>query len=358
VGDSAPPPAPADLPPRPAADLPPRPAADLPLRPADNEAQVHPPVRVQIGPDGNLILMSDDVEALNRLEAFLAQSMPPPKSFHVFHLKSAPAYWVKLNLQDFFKEDGDRNRDQDLLNSWWWGVPMAGDQNKSRQLGVRRPIRFIDDLDTNTIVVQGADKKQLQVIAQLIELYDVPEPVKSQNMRVTKLFSVRYSKASVIAATLKDAFIDLLSSNDRALQNQQQNNRPSATVIRNFGPPVGGESEPPEQRTQITFKGKLSIGVDDVTNSLVVSADGQALLDIVGDMIEQLDRAARHEAHVTIIPHGAHLNADRLRQALSALMEAPKAEQAAQPQPPYPGYPPYGFPPQPQPAEAPILIEN
>jgi hypothetical protein len=315
----------------------------------------NPPVRVQIGPDGKLIIASEDVEALNRMEEFLLSSIPPPKEFHVFHLKNAPAYWVKLNLQDFFKEDKDNSND--LLNSWWWGIPPQSDRGQGSQLGRRRPIRFIDDLDTNTIVVQGADRGELKIIQELIELYDVPEPVNAQNARVTRVFPVKYSKASVIAAALKDAFIDLLSSNDRALQNQQQNDRPTATVIRNYGiPGVGGEPE--EKRTQITFKGKLAIGVDELTNSLIVSAEGESLINIVGEVIDELDQAARTHSHIAVLQQGAYVNGERLQEVLKAVLGEAQAGQPGQPQvpqqPPYPGYPPQGYP---QPQVQPIIVE-
>src|SRR5690606_7373159 len=129
----------------------------------------------------------------------------------------------------------------------------------------------------------GADQEQLRIIAELVELYDIPEPMNAQTARVTKLFHVKYSKAVVIAETIKDAYRDLLSSNDKALQGaqqQQQNNRPEATIIRNYGPQIGGDADNSnqEKRTQITFKGKLSIGIDEITNTLLVSAEGESLL--------------------------------------------------------------------------------
>ena len=95
--------------------------------------------------------------------------------------------------------------------------PPSSSEGDSRRLSKRRPLRFISDIDTNTILVQGADPDQLKTIEELIELYDVPEPVNSQKARVTKLFTIKYSKASTVATVIKDAYRDLLSTNDRAL---------------------------------------------------------------------------------------------------------------------------------------------
>ncbi|HAA71501.1 MAG TPA: hypothetical protein DCE55_20355, partial [Planctomycetaceae bacterium] len=53
-------------------------------------------------------------------------------------------------------------------------------QEQGSQLSTRRKVRFIDDPDTNTIVVLNASQEQLRTIGELIEIYDIPEPVDSQ----------------------------------------------------------------------------------------------------------------------------------------------------------------------------------
>ena len=119
-------------------------------------------------------------------------------------------------------------------------MPSSSTEDDNRRLSKRRPLKFISDLDTNTILVQGADAEQLKTIRELIELYDVPEPVNSQKARVTKLFSIKYSKASVVAAVIKDAYRDLLSTNDPALAGWprgegQQRGGGGMTIISPFG---------------------------------------------------------------------------------------------------------------------------
>jgi type II secretory pathway component GspD/PulD (secretin) len=324
-----------------------------------------PPVRISVGSDGNLIISSDDPAALNKIEDFFERIIPPAKNYQVFKLKYAAPLWVRFNLEDFFKEDKDENAE---MRRWWYGDEEPSDSR--RQLGKKKKIKFIDDLDTNTIVVVGADEEQLAVIEDLIKLYDVPEQVNQQNTRVTKLFHIKYSKASLITATIKDAFIDLLSSNDKALQGAQQGGgnpqgeRPTATIIRNYGPPMAGGDEQREKRTSITFKGKLSLGVDDVTNTIIVSAEGESLLNIVGEIIDQLDQAAIPEAHFAVVPFAGSKNYDHLQKSLQALLGssqgqpngAPPQGQQPPPQQPYPGYPPQQ--PQPQPQPQPVIIED
>ncbi len=179
------------------------------------------PIVVSVGPDGRLVISSNDPEALAMFEEFAARIAPPAKDYQIFHLKSASATWVVLNLEDYFEEEDeskDRSRDRFMSYMYGYGMPSSSTEDDNRRLSKRRTLRFISDIDTNTILVQGADAEQLKTIKELIELYDVPEPVNSQKARVTKLITIKYSKASVVAAVIKDAYRDLLSTNDPALQ--------------------------------------------------------------------------------------------------------------------------------------------
>jgi type II secretory pathway component GspD/PulD (secretin) len=313
----------------------------------ESPTQAPPPVRLGIGPDGNLIISSEDLAALDLMEQWLTKMAPQPKPFEVFRLRHASAFWVKGNLEDFFKEEKTDNS-RDSFNSWYWGYPQPSRETDKRQLGKRRPVRFIDDYDTNTILVQGADRGQLAVITELIELYDVPEPATSQSMRVTKLFHVKYSRAEVVAETIKDAYRDLLSSNDKSLQaqQQQQGQRNGATIIRSYGPQLPGGEEDSEKKTQITFKGKLSLGVDEITNTLLVSTEGESLMSTIGHVIEALDKAAREEAHVEVRELSPRMSAGALSKTLEKLFEQQRRE-AAQPAP---------QPPPPQPAPQPPVV--
>ena len=65
-----------------------------------------------------------------------------------------------------------------------------------------------------------------------------------------------------------------------------------------------------------SFKGKLSIGIDGVGNTLLVSAEGEPLLDLVTDMISQLDEAARPQGTVQVMRLSGELSGDSLQNAL------------------------------------------
>ncbi|HLA84166.1 MAG TPA: secretin N-terminal domain-containing protein, partial [Thermoguttaceae bacterium] len=114
--------------------------------------------------------------------------------------------------------------------------------------------------------------------------------VDSQNARQEGIFRIRYSKADTIAQTVKSLYRDLLSPNDKAFdgKKREQTNNPYV-YYRSFG---GGKGDEEKLERAPKFKGLLSIGVDDQSNSLLVSAPAY-LYQHVAEMIVKLDEAAK-----------------------------------------------------------------
>ncbi len=276
-----------------------------------------PPVQITIGEDGRLVITSQDPRALDLMEDLIAQLAKPRKNYQLFALKYASAYWVRLNLEDFFEEKeedtGSRRR-----NYFFYDYPPPQEKEKRYRLSQRRPLKFIDDMDTNSVLVVNADAEQLGVIADLVKLWDTPPPSDSQSARISSVFQIRYSKASIIAEAIKEVYRDLLSANDKSFQQgQPQDKRPTNQTTYIFGD--GGEDEP-DRRTQVAFKGKLSLGVDEVANILLVSTEGQTLMDNVGKMIEALDEAARPAADMRVLTLQGNINSSHVRQVLAEIM--------------------------------------
>jgi type II secretory pathway component GspD/PulD (secretin) len=321
------------------APLPENAASDAaPLRSPGEARTTSAPISITRGPDGRLVISSSDPQALDLLEDLMREMAPRRKEFEVFQLKYAPAFWVALNLEDFFEEKEDENRNFGYPY-FYYDYPRESEKEDPRRLSNRPPLKFISDDDTNTIVVQGADPQQLQTVKELIELYDQAPPEDAQSRRVTQIFSIRYSKADVIAEAVKDVYRDLLSSNDKALaqnQQQQQNQRPPGeTYITNIG--FGEEDEQRDRRTQVTFKGKLSIGVDEMTNTLLVSTEGEGLMRNIQEMVQRLDEAAKPRSAVEVL-HVGGSGAVGLQKALSEIFRDQLRGQGQQGQQGQPGH--------------------
>lgn len=298
------------------------------------------PIRIEVDPSGNLVLSSKDPQALDRLEGLMLRYAPPRKPYHTFYAKHVSATWIKLNLEDFFKEDDKKKDDSDSIARWIFDLDTQEKDEGPAGLGKSNKLRFVDDIDTGTIVVRGATPEQLKTIEELIRIWDVPEPVNDRRARFTKLVTLRYARAEAVAETIKETYRDLLSGNDKAFQQAQvqpdpgaQNGRPPRAPRNgrrgNSGDgeqeqgtvPQGGPADP-------TFKGKLSIGVDAVGNTLLLSAEGEPLLELISDAILQLDQAARSADGVQITNVPVTIRAESLENALKVIRSAtpdPKA---------------------------------
>ena len=92
---------------------------------------------------------------------------------------------------------------------------------------------------------------------------------------------------------IKDVYRDLLSPNDKAMQQaqaqkQQQQQEQRAMPLWSY---LQAPGENNEDKNLPRFKGLLSVGVEELTNTLIVSAPQWLLTDVV-TMAERLDRQA------------------------------------------------------------------
>ncbi len=281
------------------------------------------PITITEGPDGRLIISSQDTKALDRLEMLMGQTGAARKDYDVIHLKYAEAYWVALTLEDFF---GENDKKTNSNSQWdpWWGPPPSDEKDDTRRLSRRKPLKFISDDTTNTILVQGATADQLRTIKDLVELYDRPVMTDSESARKTEIFQIRHAKAAVVAEAIKDVYRDLLSANDKALINSKKPQQDNKAVSITYGGGAGGGTDNEVERKP-KFKGYLSLGVDEVSNTLVISAPEFLFRDIAR-LVEQLDAAARPTSdQVFLIPLSHGVNRAELQEKLSRILQAQMA---------------------------------
>ncbi len=315
--------------------------ASPPVAPDRQPATTPAPIVIAVNQDGQLVISSRDVEALDLLETLAAQLAPPRKDYKVYHLRYASATWIELNLEEFFKEDESAdNSGATRFYSMYYGMPPASSsETPQHRLSKRRSLTFISDIDTNTLIVKNADARQLKIIDDLIEVYDAPEPLSSQTARMTRLFPIRYSKAATIADTIKDAYRDLLSSNDKAFR--QQGNKPQgqryASGISYLSPFGGTSASKDRTQTQVRFKGKLSIGIDEISNTLLVTTEGEALMQVIEKMIDELDKAAEPVSEMRVLKVGSGADWSRLQETMARVVgqqNGPSTRSTASKRPP------------------------
>lgn len=288
------------------------------------------PVRIFLDEGGNLVIQSEDTDALDRLERIMQSNRPPKKPYDIFKVKYARASWVTLNLEEYF--DKQKDDDQGGFFGFFFD-DRFNDKEEERQLGDRPPLRFIWDNDTQSIVVQGADDQDRKTIKELIALWDVPEPVDEESMRYTELIPIRYSRAENIVNTIKEAYRDLLSANDKTFQDGGEGG--DGESKRDGGGSGRGQSRGQSAGGGFNFgglKGKLSLGPDVLTNSILISAEGKQLLELVVGVIKQLDEAAKDKGAVEVVKVSEGVGGQSLESAIRAMLGAGGAGKRGAPQ--------------------------
>lgn len=300
----------------------------------------HSPIKFSVTPDGKLIASSRDLAALAAMEDLMGQVAAPRRSYKVFRLKYATPSWVTLNLKDFFKSE-EQTKSGIEYDPWYGFMPSQKKTSGKHSLSKRRQPQFISDNFTSTILVRDADQKQLQTIEDLIGIYDIPEPSDSRSMRVTTIFRLKHAKAGMVAAAVKDVFRDLLSSNDKALEADDKGQRQSGGGLVTFLPrgPSSSSGGEGDEEEPIRFKGLLSMGIDDSSNTLIVSSSG-SLMDTIGEMIESLDEAADSSSVVQVMHVDKTIDLGLIQERLRDMMKVSTGpEQPGQPPGQQPGQP-------------------
>ena len=287
-------------------------------KPADEA----PPIDVIVTPDGRIVLRSNDPLALDELENLMSELAPPEPEFHVFTLKNASPYWVVGYLEQYFEEELNGQDEQQFSP---WGYYQGGRTSDTGPTTLSKPrlLRFIHDIDTNTIVVQNASSNQLRVIEELIKIYDRPMKEESVSSRHTEAIKIKYSKAADIAVALKEVFRDLLSSKDKEFQGKgQQQSRSSTTYYRLFGGFNNDKEQKKPSAVKIAFEGALSIGVDELSNTLIISTQ-EEVWENVRQIVERLDEAARPDTVVQVHEVSTLISPAELQRALSKALGEP-----------------------------------
>ena len=260
---------------------------------------------------------------------------------------------MELSLKEFFEEE--KKKGGSNYNPFFgYNGGGGSNQDSSRRLSKKKPLKFISDSDSGSIIVQGADAQQLKVIEELINIYDQPVATDGKQVRKTQIYTLKYSKATTIAEALKDVYRDLLSTNDKAYQNQQtkEGQKPPEKNYTFVYGSSGGDDKTKQQETPIKFKGLVSLGVDDISNTVIVSAP-ESLLENISELIDKLDRAARPTSSVQVVKLDGKVNSVDLQKRLSKIFTKPQQKPPQQQRPQQPQQPLHQ--PQEQPEE-PIIL--
>ncbi|NOY42640.1 MAG: hypothetical protein GXP26_12500 [Planctomycetes bacterium] len=288
-----------------------------------NETKAAPPIKITINAKGEIVLSSEDTTALDELEGLIEHLSPLQTEFHSFQLNYIHVLDIVYNLEIYFKDELAEEAGESFRD-WFGQVRDTRPDPAPITLGKRPPLRFIDDIRSNTLIVANANANQLTVIKEIIDLYDRPPNPDLYLHRKTEAIKIKYSQASNIANSLKDVYRDLLSTKDKEFQDKE--GKQSLSSLGTDKPYVFGDARRSVKGSEgpvlVRFSGALSIGIDELSNSLIVSARKEVLEEVKKTILE-LDEAAKPETVVRVHLADGILNADDLQGIIANALAEP-----------------------------------
>ena len=292
------------------------------------------PIYITRGDNGKLVITSRDTAGARPARGNGRPHRAAPERLRGLLPEARRLHLGEVRTSTISSRPKRKRPANDRARRWWWDDDSSNKKDDSPKLSRRKPMRFIVDRQTNSILVQGGTADQLRQIEELINMYDNPKNTSTRPARVTQIFHIQHSKASVIADVIKDTYRDLLSTKDKALESYNQTKAQGKSGGRGYISYDFGEKEDDGKMSKSRFSGALSMGIDDTTNTLLVSCATQNMMLNIQQIIERLDKAAVPAAQsLTVLQINRSIDANNLTKKLGDLLKKPTATQTPGQQP-------------------------
>ena len=278
---------------------------------------------VVVAPSGNnLIIASDDLEALDRLQAMieaLALAAPKRTTWTVFYLRTADATETATMLGHLFPS-GSVSQTADASSSTLMGGLTGGlssfgsslmDMTGLSNLAGANALRIVPEIRSNALYVSGPTDlvRQVEDVLKVLDASELPESMRD---RVPRMILVEHADVEEVSAIIEDVFKDFMTAPAAAPSGGGGGGgfNPLAMLMA-----AGGGGGDPKQKRGI----RLTLGVDERTNSLIVSAD-ENLFKQVEAVVKNLDQAALDANRTIRVVTVNQNNSLLVQQALGSLM--------------------------------------
>lgn len=282
------------------------------------------PIVIAPGPGGTIIA-SQDTEALDAFEDLLRQSVSDSlggRQFAVFYLRYADAATASQTLSKIFGGGGDSGGIVGDIAGAALGDMGGGLMGDLLGLGggggssgggfTSTAVDIVPDMRLNALVIY-AQPDDLDMIDQLLRVLDQrtgPEQVEAGGK--PRLVAVYNTNAAEVAEVVKQVYQDRLQGAGGGGGGGQPSPQELIRALRR-GAQGGGGGADPEEVT------KMTIGVDERSNSLVVRAP-DPLFEEVERLVRQLDEKGIGAPQATRVVTLEHTNSSALKDALASLL--------------------------------------
>jgi type II secretory pathway component GspD/PulD (secretin) len=268
---------------------------------------------------GNLLIVSDDEDALDRLEdviASLASAMPPKTQWTVFYLRSADATQTAAILERLFptssvttslggSDGGFMSELSGGLSSMGRGIMDMSGMNSI--LSGPQTLRIIPDVRSNSLFVTGPPHEidEVEDVLRILDASELPEQLRD---RAPRYIAVDHAEVGEVAEIIRDVFKEELTPPAPVQQGRGgSGGNPLAALM------GGGGSTATAPKVQMT------LGIDRQNSRLYVSCNGPMFLQ-VSEMVEEIDAAALGARRAIRVVPLQHASSAMIQQTLGALM--------------------------------------
>ena len=250
------------------------------------------PITIVIGPE-NLAIASNDTEALDMLDNLINSmargTATTGTGFGIYYLEWSDASEMALTIDE----------------------ALYGQQTIFSVTDSSTQARILPDTRTNSLLVVGPAGEQRK-IQQMLEVLDQPEPEFAM-ASTPDTIQVDYAKAADLAQVVREVFAAQLYEKGQQNQRQSGGFNPFASSRGRSGSGAG------------SARGKLTVGVDEQTNQIVVSAP-RRLFEQVKALVESLDNAARNNQRTAKVVSLRNAKPEAVRAALGGLLGVKTAD--------------------------------
>jgi len=283
------------------------------------------PIYVIPGNQGT-ILMSDDLDALDEFEYYfnLYTSISSGPDFKIYYLESANAVVVAETLGEIFGTSGGGGGGGgggligDLASQALGNVGgglmgsllgLGGDSDSGYVSS--GSLQIVPETRLNALIVRGS-AADLDAVEQLLDILDQSDPPETEVASRPKLIPVVHASASEIANVVRTVYPTRIEGSS-GQANRQPNPEDFLKLLR--GGNKGGGGSKRSEPTQT----KMSIGVDERSNSLVVVAP-PPLFQEVEALVTLLDTSSEASKETVKIVTLHRANPAAVKTALSAVL--------------------------------------
>jgi type II secretory pathway component GspD/PulD (secretin) len=285
------------------------------------------PIVIAPGANGTII-SSDDLEALDEFERLLSSAVSTSgtsgRQFAVFYLKYAEANTAAAVLGKVFGGSSGGTGGSLLGDIAGAAVGQAGGGLMGDLLGLggaaaagsgftSAGVSIVPDLRLNALIVYAL-QDDLDTVDQLLRILDQrigPEKIEAGGK--ARLIPVYNTSATAVATVVKEVYKDRLEGSGGGGGGGGQPN-PEEFMRMMRGAMRGGDAASAEPEPD-----KMSIGIDERSNSLVVRAS-DPLFEQVEALVKQLDEEGLEKPQATQVVRLKGTNSAALKSAITSLL--------------------------------------